>query len=514
MTERPAKRRRVELSLDDKLKIIKSFESVPKPTLRSLSEKFSIGKSTDFTSRHKKRYRSYSPTQLKNAYADVTEKGTSVYKAARLYSVPEQTPRDRICGVISPDTTRSGPGPMFSLEEENKVAEHLKLMASVGYGYTRAQVLNLGTDYATHLNKRPHDCNSLSLQWFYGFMGRWPELKLRRPKSLSELRVYATSEESITKYFDELETILEKYDLKSSPEKIYNVDEKGISMTHAPPYVVGSTDEVPIEISPERSSTVTMIGCGNALGQQIPPYFIFPGARMRQELLEGATIGTNGTVSKSGWSNSDIFQTWLADHFAKYAKVGGDKKTLLLYDGHRSHISPYLVDFAVRNGIILFVLPPHTSHILQPMDVGCFGPFSKVFSDESRKWQRSHSGTLTRYNVCSIACRAYDISLTPRNLQSAFRKSGIYPFYPTAIDSSLLKPAQYAKKRRAEQSTETASNNADISQPQDRNTVNNFFSSHLPVVHHDKPNQSKPRRSVHKVVGGKPITEPDVSSQL
>ncbi|XP_041369511.1 uncharacterized protein LOC121383505 [Gigantopelta aegis] len=295
-------------------------------------------------------------------------------------------------------------------------------------------------------------------------MGRWPELKLRRPKSLSELRVYATSEESITKYFDELETILEKYDLKLSPENIYNVDEKGISMTHAPPYVVGSTDEVPIEISPERSSTVTMIGCGNALGQQIPPYFIFPGARMRQELLEGATIGTNGTV--------------------------------------------------MRNGIILFVLPPHTSHILQPMDVGCFGPFSKVFSDESRKWQRSHSGTLTRYNVCSIACRAYDISLTPRNLQSAFRKSGIYPFYPTAIDSSLLKPAQYAKKRRAEQSTETASNNADISQPQDRNTVNNFFSSHLPVVHHDKPNQSKPRRSAHKVVGGKPITEPAVSSQL
>ncbi|XP_041366784.1 major centromere autoantigen B-like [Gigantopelta aegis] len=46
MTERPAKRRRVELSLDDKLKIIKSFESVPKPTFRSLSEKFSIGKST------------------------------------------------------------------------------------------------------------------------------------------------------------------------------------------------------------------------------------------------------------------------------------------------------------------------------------------------------------------------------------------------------------------------------------------------------------------------------------
>ena len=39
-----AKRRRVELSLEDKIRLIKEFESVPKPTLKSLSEKFGIGK--------------------------------------------------------------------------------------------------------------------------------------------------------------------------------------------------------------------------------------------------------------------------------------------------------------------------------------------------------------------------------------------------------------------------------------------------------------------------------------
>ena len=34
MSERPAKRRRVELSLDDKVKIINKYETLPKPTLR------------------------------------------------------------------------------------------------------------------------------------------------------------------------------------------------------------------------------------------------------------------------------------------------------------------------------------------------------------------------------------------------------------------------------------------------------------------------------------------------
>ncbi|XP_046378017.2 MFS-type transporter clz9-like [Haliotis rufescens] len=307
-------------------------------------------------------------------------------------------------------------------------------MASVGYGYTRAQVICLGTDYAINLKKRSNDSKSLLLQWFYGLMGRWPELKLRRPRGLSQLRATATSEESINKYFSQLEAVLDKYDLKSSPELIYNVDEKGINLTHSSPQIVGSADEVPIEICPEKSSTVTVLGCGNALGQKIPPFFIFPGSRMRDDLLDGSTVGTFGTVSETGWSSTDIFQRWLTGHFMKYAKVGGNKKTLLLYDGHRSHITPHLIDYAVDQGIILFVLPPHTSHVLQPMDVGCFGPFTKIFSSECRKWQRSNSGTVNRYSVCSLACKAYGISLSASNLHSAFRKCGIYPFDPTAID--------------------------------------------------------------------------------
>ncbi|KAH3867740.1 hypothetical protein DPMN_030875 [Dreissena polymorpha] len=46
MSEPPSKRRRVELSLEDKIKLIKESEMFPKPILKILSEKYRVGKST------------------------------------------------------------------------------------------------------------------------------------------------------------------------------------------------------------------------------------------------------------------------------------------------------------------------------------------------------------------------------------------------------------------------------------------------------------------------------------
>ena len=46
MSKPPSKRRRVELTLQDKINLIKGSESFPKPSQTSLSEKFGVGKTT------------------------------------------------------------------------------------------------------------------------------------------------------------------------------------------------------------------------------------------------------------------------------------------------------------------------------------------------------------------------------------------------------------------------------------------------------------------------------------
>ena len=308
-----------------------------------------------------------------------------MHKAALMFSVPEQTLRDRVLGRINIDTVKSGATPIFEQEEESRFVSHVTYMASIGYGYTRKEVIKLGSEFAYHLGKRDH-AHPLSVKWLYGLLGRWPEIKVRNAKSLTELRAKASSEECVRKYFDELGAIFDKYDFTSRPEAIYNVDEKGLSQAHVAPKVVASRDSVPYEISSERSSVVTLLGCGNALGTFIPPYFVFAGARMRSELLDGCSPGSDGSMSESGWSNGVLFQEYLDKHFLRYATPATPTRPLLLlYDGHKSHISPSLIEWAKEHNIVLFVLPAHTSHILQPMDVGCFGPFTKIFNSECHK---------------------------------------------------------------------------------------------------------------------------------
>jgi hypothetical protein len=121
-----------------------------------------------------------------------------------------------------------------------------------------------------------------------------------------------------------------------------------------------------------------VIAAGNASGQSIPPYYIFPGQRWNEDFLKGACTGSAGEMSKTGWSNSAVFLNYLTKHFTKYvATKASEVPTLIMYDGHRSHISLTLTEWAKLNNIILFVLPPHSSHVTQPLDVGIFGPFKK-----------------------------------------------------------------------------------------------------------------------------------------
>lgn len=219
-----------------------------------------------------------------------------------------------------------------------------------------------------------------------GFDLSWTDLKLSKPRALDLSRVKSASQDKIDNYFVELERVVNEYGLRDKPHCIYNIDEKGVNFQHSPPKVVSDSVSKPPAITSDRSNTITIIGAGNARGTQIPPFLVFPGALMRQELLEGCTDGSDGTVSASGWSNTDIFMQYLQDNFIHYVQgLSDDQPILVIHDGHKSHVSPSVIEWAKRHNIILLVLPAHTSHILQPLDVGCYGPLSRILSNASHK---------------------------------------------------------------------------------------------------------------------------------
>nr|XP_022294764.1 uncharacterized protein LOC111104888 [Crassostrea virginica] len=237
-------------------------------------------------------------------------------------------------------------------------------MAAIGYGYTRQEVADMATDFAIQLNKKQKQDAGLSMNWFYGFLGRWSELKVVKSRSLEVARAKAANVENVSKYFQELEKTLDKYQLKDKPHLLYNENEMGLTINHRPPNVVAGIE----------TKTITLLSCGNAEGHAIPPYFVCPGKRMIDGLVDGSSVGAVGTVSESGWSNSTIFLDWLSNHFTTFIPRG--EKVLLMLDGHKSHLTLNIIEWAKENDIILQLLPAHTctSHLLQPLDVGCFGP--------------------------------------------------------------------------------------------------------------------------------------------
>ena len=97
--------------------------------------------------------------------------------------------------------------------------------------------------------------------------------------------------------------------------------------------------------SRERSEHVTMAATINALGNDIPPMFIFPRKNYKPYMLNNTPVGSLGAANSSGWMTTDLFVDHL-DHFKKQTKCLPENPVLLILDNHASHISLAAVEKA------------------------------------------------------------------------------------------------------------------------------------------------------------------------
>jgi DDE superfamily endonuclease len=68
-------------------------------------------------------------------------------------------------------------------------------------------------------------------------------------------------------------------------------------------------------------------------------------------------------------------QNWLENVFDRLTKEKAKReRRLLLVVGHSSYVNMRFINYADVNRIVLAVLPPHSTHRLQPLDVGLFSP--------------------------------------------------------------------------------------------------------------------------------------------
>ena len=376
----------------------------------------------------KRAYQPYSPSAITRAL-QATSSGSSVRGASKMYGVPESTLRFRLAsrgGAVNP-----GHPTYFSESEERQLADHCIRMASLGYGYARWQVIEIAENMATYTGRQVKPTK----HWFYGFINRFPDLKMINPKKREKCRADSVSAEVVSRYYENLGTVLDTTDLLNKPAGIWNVDETGLTLDHKPPKVLGKAGQDPACITASKSATTTVIAAGSAVGEILPPYIIYKGKRLTEVLTSGGIEGTKYNTSETGWSNSLTFLDWFENHFLHHVPT---RPCILLYDGHATHVTVDVINRARDNGVHLFVLPAHTSHILQPLDVSAFSPFKKAFSSECHKFVHENPNrVVTRNDLPKLIATAYRSSMTVSNIMAAFRKTGIFPFNPDVVLEQL-----------------------------------------------------------------------------
>ena len=98
---------------------------------------------------------------------------------------------------------------------------------------------------------------------------------------------------------------------------------------------------------------------------------------------------------------------------------------LLILDGHRSHETTEFMWEYFQNNIHLLFLPPHTSHVLQPLDLSVFSPLKHAYRKRLGTVALLNDSSLIRkQNFMKCYKRAREDALTPTNCRQGWSASG------------------------------------------------------------------------------------------
>jgi hypothetical protein len=350
-------------------------------------------------------------------------------KAALIYNVPRTTLQQRLHGRRSAKESQQSQQ-RLSVQEEDSIKRCITTMTSWGWPVNIRYLKSL----AIGLLQAKEDYEPLGQHWYKNFLTRHPDLKTAWSRSLDQSRKDAMDYPTLQDWFKLYRETCDTFGI--SDEDRYNMDEKGFmkGIEDDTQVLVPVAEEEVLPTQPGKKEWVSVIECIGTNGYSLPAFVIFQGQRIQESWINiQVDKQTVLRVSDNGWADRDIALDWLK-HFNLYTKPQTrGKYRLLILDGHTSHVSLPFIEYCEQQHIIPLCLPPHSTHILQPLDVGIFSPVAEAYKTRIQQHSVFGAEKITNEQFLMFFQLARQEVISLRNIASAWRAAGLKPFNPTLI---------------------------------------------------------------------------------
>ena len=132
-----------------------------------------------------------------------------------------------------------------------------------------------------------------------------------------------------------------------------------------------------------------------------------------------------------------VFDNWFEAVVAPWAISHQGKQKVVIGDNLSSHLSPVSLKRAEELGVHFRLLPPNTTHFLQPLDVAFFGPLKRAWRDQLLTYKRIHLNKSLLKRHFAGEFKKLLATIKPDTIKSGFKATGLVPFDPEQAVSRM-----------------------------------------------------------------------------
>ena len=359
------------------------------------------------------------------------EKGQfkSKSQAAKVFAVPESTLRDRLHGTKPRTETRANSHRMTTSEEEALIRQ---ILEADKRGFPiRPEFLRTMAQLLLQERVKDHTV-TLGVNWAYKFVKRHPELRSRFNRRITHQRAKQEDPNVIMPWFQTVQAAIQEHGIHE--DDIWNFDETGFAMglcSTSKVITAVERSERPRTVIQGNREWVTIIETVSSKGASIPPVVILKAKIQQAAWYQEPALSKDWRIatSENGWTTDIIGLRWLKELFEPYSRrYTTGAKWLLILDGHSSHLTAEFDTFCKENAIICLCMPAHASHLLQPLEVGVFGPLKRAYGKLLEGRMKAGHNHIDKEDFLSLYPEAREKVFTSANIGQGFAGAGLKPF--------------------------------------------------------------------------------------